>query len=509
MTSTQLNYVQVKALNKALGDQSIAFAAQDELKSFIQTVCEPLTPNAWDAWKAPETVFLDHQQLSTLFSAFADKAPSTFRSTERIEFLAKAFGWRGDAFMHKLKTEFETQDFAAWKQVAHIYARFGYGDIEDWLQALKAGKGLLLIASPTSGGKTTFAGLTTALINARFKNREILVCENSVFSANRGHTILESKMQELSKLSVSLGLNNSSYPDWSVKTEEKLLVVYDVNDVLGMEMVTDAAKSQLVIATIHGAHVQHALKRFEHTLENKAAIKTFKCGIALQMTETGRERQVLGDLNSKSPRVELVSVKGKHQVATLLEKGIASGLYTRTFDEVRPVTPLGNAKEIFAKAAEMRGWKLSQAHGGYINERYRNRPGEDPTSWGSYEVADTAEEALFWDGVETLEDAKKMIDKDKLIAYGHVREGMNEKEFVELAQRILDGRGEPKHGGVWYEDDFVAIRSNYNGLSLQVERKAFVDPSNHICVFPIRQQWWPRTARSFAIMGSMPTLPVI
>lgn len=59
-------------------------------------------------------------------------------------------------------------------------------------------------------------------------------------------------------------------------------------------------------------------------------------------------------------------------------------------------------------AAHALGWRWSSAHDGYINERYRNRPNEDPNGWGSYEVEPDAEHACFRDGIETIEQAKNV-----------------------------------------------------------------------------------------------------
>lgn len=67
----------------------------------------------------------------------------------------------------------------------------------------------------------------------------------------------------------------------------------------------------------------------------------------------------------------------------------------------------------FKSAAEVLGWRWSSAHDGYISEGHRNRPGEDRNSWGSYEVAADAEEACFWDGVETEAAAAKFVSSDR------------------------------------------------------------------------------------------------
>lgn len=70
---------------------------------------------------------------------------------------------------------------------------------------------------------------------------------------------------------------------------------------------------------------------------------------------------------------------------------------------------MAKMKSIFQQAAEQLGWKWSPAHDGYISEGHRNRPGEDPHSWGSYKVAADAEEACFWDGLESEIEAAKVI----------------------------------------------------------------------------------------------------
>jgi predicted metalloenzyme YecM len=46
-------------------------------------------------------------------------------------------------------------------------------------------------------------------------------------------------------------------------------------------------------------------------------------------------------------------------------------------------------------------------------------------------------------------------------------EHMDEVEFVEMARQILE-----KFGVECYEDNLIKITTNYNGLDLEVERKA-------------------------------------
>lgn len=68
--------------------------------------------------------------------------------------------------------------------------------------------------------------------------------------------------------------------------------------------------------------------------------------------------------------------------------------------------------EVYGRAALHLGWKYSSAHGGWISESHRNRPGEDPNGWGSYEVADDAEQACFREGIETIDQARDFFGGD-------------------------------------------------------------------------------------------------
>jgi hypothetical protein len=68
-----------------------------------------------------------------------------------------------------------------------------------------------------------------------------------------------------------------------------------------------------------------------------------------------------------------------------------------------------NQASIYSLAAQKLGWEFSQAFNGFINERYRNRPNEDPNGWGSYEVEPDAEQACFRDGIETEMQALELI----------------------------------------------------------------------------------------------------
>lgn len=60
---------------------------------------------------------------------------------------------------------------------------------------------------------------------------------------------------------------------------------------------------------------------------------------------------------------------------------------------------------VFRKAAEALGWKRSAAHGGWISEGHRRQG----IGWDSYKVAMDAEEACFWDGIETEAQASELI----------------------------------------------------------------------------------------------------
>lgn len=62
---------------------------------------------------------------------------------------------------------------------------------------------------------------------------------------------------------------------------------------------------------------------------------------------------------------------------------------------------------IWTPLAKRLGWDWSAAHGGYINESHRNRP---QPGWGSYDVAETSEDACFISGVETIEEAIAWLD---------------------------------------------------------------------------------------------------
>lgn len=59
----------------------------------------------------------------------------------------------------------------------------------------------------------------------------------------------------------------------------------------------------------------------------------------------------------------------------------------------------------FQIAAELLGWQWSHAHGGYINESHRRQGGQ----WSDYQVAETAEDACFIDGIETDMAAMKLV----------------------------------------------------------------------------------------------------
>lgn len=49
---------------------------------------------------------------------------------------------------------------------------------------------------------------------------------------------------------------------------------------------------------------------------------------------------------------------------------------------------------------------------------------------------------------------------------------MDREEFVALAQRIVDEKGETWGFGARYRDNWIDIRTNYNGNKLEVSRRA-------------------------------------
>ncbi|NNU59706.1 hypothetical protein [Ochrobactrum soli] len=67
----------------------------------------------------------------------------------------------------------------------------------------------------------------------------------------------------------------------------------------------------------------------------------------------------------------------------------------------------------YKAAAKILGWRWEPAYDGYIHENRRNRPGTRPIDWDSYEVAEDAEEACFWDGIETEAQAMELVDAQR------------------------------------------------------------------------------------------------
>lgn len=57
---------------------------------------------------------------------------------------------------------------------------------------------------------------------------------------------------------------------------------------------------------------------------------------------------------------------------------------------------------------------------------------------------------------------------------------MTQEEFVRIARIVVERRGKPQWPGsnsLVYEDTLICIRTNYNGLDLEVTRKAVIDPN--------------------------------
>lgn len=80
-------------------------------------------------------------------------------------------------------------------------------------------------------------------------------------------------------------------------------------------------------------------------------------------------------------------------------------------ETIRAEVHQAEVEAIWRPLAAQLGWKWSHALGGYINEGHRGRPGpSNGLGWDSYEVADTAQDACFQSGVETLDEALSKLE---------------------------------------------------------------------------------------------------
>jgi len=104
---------------------------------------------------------LTNEAYFSLLKALEGRVCSTLPSRARVEIVAAAFGWRGDAFMHHLKTttrhiaqniSFNDPRPSAIERIRSA----GFVGIDAWLVALNEPTGLCLIGGPTSSGKSTF-----------------------------------------------------------------------------------------------------------------------------------------------------------------------------------------------------------------------------------------------------------------------------------------------------------------------------------------------------------------
>lgn len=68
----------------------------------------------------------------------------------------------------------------------------------------------------------------------------------------------------------------------------------------------------------------------------------------------------------------------------------------------------------YQKAAELLGWRRSDAHGGMISESHRKAP-----DWSDYFIAMDAEDACFQDGIENDAEAAAYVkERAELSAQG-------------------------------------------------------------------------------------------
>lgn len=66
--------------------------------------------------------------------------------------------------------------------------------------------------------------------------------------------------------------------------------------------------------------------------------------------------------------------------------------------------------DIWHKTAVALGWRWSNAHDGYINETHKNQRDEKRHTFETYLVTGDAEQACFYDGIETIEQALSKLE---------------------------------------------------------------------------------------------------
>jgi hypothetical protein len=66
----------------------------------------------------------------------------------------------------------------------------------------------------------------------------------------------------------------------------------------------------------------------------------------------------------------------------------------------------------YSEAAKLLGWRFSTVHDGLINEN-KKVPVDQPQHEGGYVVAFDSEDACFLSGVESLEEAEKLVEESK------------------------------------------------------------------------------------------------
>lgn len=113
-------------------------------------------------------------------------------------------------------------------------------------------------------------------------------------------------------------------------------------------------------------------------------------------------------LDQHDRQVGYVSYNGKIWAGTEYDPE-AVPLYVPTFgakrsEEQVQIQRQNCVSSPYTKAAELLGWKWSNAHGGFISEGHRNG-----SEWKDYFVADDAEDACFHDGIENEAQAAALI----------------------------------------------------------------------------------------------------
>jgi hypothetical protein len=253
MSSIFLHYADARRLVAAIRELRFPVGVEDATITFCKAF---LIYNGlfWRKLKEPP---VDQPGLNLTTKIYLDivrslgqRAGSTLRNRECIELVAGAFGWRGDAFMHHLKTTtkhlssnpsvVETPGPSAIQQITDL----GFTDIGNWLESLQAARGLCIVSGQAGSGKSTLQRLSVLHLRETGANSVVCQWEDATdnFSTMRLRAVTK------------------GWLDSADISQKRALLLPEIRDASDLEFALNCSKTCLVVTCCHAASIWETIE---------------------------------------------------------------------------------------------------------------------------------------------------------------------------------------------------------------------------------------------------------